>query len=82
MRAPKGRAIMESTTTGDTKPQTEWRPGKQKVGRKPRARKEIATGAKCAQGLHKMDEANRYVYNGTVYCRECRKTSRAKSKKK
>ena len=70
-----------SGTVGkDTSTKTEWRPGKQKVGRKTRARKVIENKDKCHQNLHTMTEANRYEYNGTVYCRECRKASRAKSK--
>ena len=78
IRAPKETQPSET----DAPPKTEWRPGKQKVGRKTRARKVIETKDKCSQNLHKMDEANRYEYNGTVYCRECRKASRAKSKAK
>lgn len=59
-----------------------WKP---KGHRAPKARKQRATkpersDGKCAKGLHEMTDENRYEYKGTVWCRECRKASRSKSK--
>ena len=68
-------------TTPPESPST-WKPESRKA-RKPRkakAKKPERTDGKCAKGMHKMTDANRYEYNGTVWCRECRKASRAKSK--
>lgn len=36
----------------------------------------------CPKGLHKMTADNTYSYNGGVWCKECRKESRARSKAK
>ena len=59
-----------------------WKPKGQRA-RKPRkakAKKPERSDGKCAKGLHKMTDENRYEYKGTVWCRECRKASRARSK--
>ena len=60
-----------------------WKPTGSRIGRKPRkakAKKPERSDGLCAKGLHKMDKANQYHYQGTVWCKECRKASRAKSK--
>ncbi len=54
--------------------------GKTTAGpKRSRASKPKRTDGKCAKGLHKMTEANTYTYQDKVWCRECRKASRAKS---
>ena len=44
--------------------------------RKPNAKKPERVDGLCSKGLHKMDEANTYNYNGGTWCRTCRKASR------
>lgn len=46
---------------------------------KAREKKPERTDGKCAKGLHEMTDGNKYEYQGTVWCRECRKLSRARS---
>lgn len=50
-----------------------------KAKRKPRATKEPRADGKCPKGLHEMTPDNQYHYQDKVWCRECRKASRAKS---
>ncbi len=59
-----------------------WKPKGQRTAkpRKQRAKKPERSDGMCAKGLHKMTPENTYEYKGTVWCRECRKASRAKSK--
>ncbi len=59
-----------------------WKPKgqRERKPRKPRAKKPERSDGMCAKGLHKMTPENTYEYKGTVWCRECRKASRAKSK--
>ncbi len=59
-----------------------WKPKgqRERKPRKQRAKKPDRTDGMCAKGLHKMTPENTYEYKGTVWCRECRKASRAKSK--
>ncbi len=73
---PDESAPSESPSTWKPKGQ---RPRKARKA-KARTKKPERTDGKCAKGIHQMTEANRYEYKGTVWCRECRKASRAKSK--
>lgn len=69
-------------TAAPSESPSDWKPKGQRARkpRKARAAKPERTDGKCAKGIHQMDEANRYEYKGTVWCRECRKASRSKSK--
>lgn len=58
---------------------TEAKKNPQRKARKTRDKKPERTDGLCAKGLHKMTDANRYEYKGTVWCRECRKASRSRS---
>ena len=72
----------EPAETAATPESPSWQPKGQR-GRKPRkakAKKPERSDGKCAKGLHKMTDENRYEYKGTIWCRECRKASRARSK--
>ena len=57
---------------------TGWEPAGIRT-RRARAKKPERDDGLCAKGLHEMDEANRYEYKNTVWCKACRKASRAKS---
>lgn len=78
----KEASAEEPDETAPPESPSAWKPKGQRA-RKPRkakAKKPERSDGKCAKGLHKMTEENRYEYKGTVWCRECRKASRAKSK--
>jgi hypothetical protein len=85
-RADWAKRVSEQTLTGRRRRVKDVTTvvGKEGTGkttaRKPRAGKPKRTDDKCPKGLHEMTPENRYEYKGTVWCRECRKASRAKSK--
>jgi len=67
-----------------TKPTAEerWHEAKKnpaRKARKAREKKPERADGKCAKGLHEMTDDNKYEYKGTIWCRACRKASRAAS---
>ena len=74
-------ATRHLSDTAGREREREWHESKAaaRKPRKARAPKAARADGLCAKGLHKMDEANRYEYNNTVWCRACRTESRARS---
>lgn len=80
--ADKASADEPAETAAPPESPSDWKPKgqRERKPRKAKAKKPERSDGKCAKGLHKMTDENRYEYKGTVWCRECRKASRSKSK--
>ncbi len=72
----------EATKPTEPTPDERWTEAKknpQRKARKARKAKPERADGKCAKGLHEMTDDNKYEYKKTVWCRACRKASRATS---
>ncbi len=83
VNVPKA-AWPEATKPTETEPTpderwTEAKKNPQRKARKARKAKPERADGKCAKGEHEMTDENKYEYKGTVWCRACRKASRAAS---